>query len=102
MELNGSLEYRDFYNLNVTFKGIEGEALALRLNLEGIAVSTGSACAQKNLQSDYVIIALGKPYEDSHGSLRFTFSRYTTQKELDYTVGKLKKIVRELRAISPL
>ncbi len=102
LELNGSLEYRDFYNLNVTFKGIEGEALALRLNLEGIAVSTGSACAQKNLQSDYVIIALGKPYEDSHGSLRFTFSRYTTQKELDYTVGKLKKIVRELRAISPL
>jgi len=88
--------------LNVTFKYIEGESIALRLDFEGIAVTTGSACYSRNLQASHVLLGMGKKHEDAHGSIRFSLSKYNTREEIDYTVEKLKEIVEDLRKLSPL
>jgi cysteine desulfurase len=100
VKLNGSKD-RLCNNANFSFKFVEGEALVLRLDSEGIAVSTGSACSTHSLEPSHVLLAIGIKREDSHGSLRLTLSRYTTEKEIDYCVDKLKKIIKELREISP-
>ncbi len=88
--------------VNFTFKFIEGESISLRLDFEGIAVTTGSACYSKNLQASHVLLAMGKTHEDAHGSIRFSLSKYNTKEEIDFTVEKLKEIVSDLRRISPL
>jgi cysteine desulfurase len=100
--LNGSLNKSLPHILNVTFKYIEGESIALRLDFEGISVTTGSACYSRNLQASHVLLAMGKSHEDSHGSIRFSLSKYNSKEEIDYTVSKLKEIVEDLRRISPL
>ncbi len=100
--LNGSGSKRLVNNVNITFKKIEGESLLLLLNDKGVAVSTGSACSSKSLQPSHVLLAIGLKPEDAHGSIRFTLSRYTTEKELQYTVKVLKDAVKKLREISPL
>lgn len=102
VELNGSLEDSLPHILNVTFKYIEGESIALRLDFEGIAVTTGSACYSRNLQASHVLLSMGKTHEDSHGSIRFSLSKYNTKEEIDFTIVKLKEIVDDLRRISPL
>jgi cysteine desulfurase len=101
--LNGPRgEARAAHNLNISFSYIEGEAIMLMLDLMGITVATGSACASQGLKANYVMMALGRNHEESHGSLKFTLSRYNTKDEIDYTVVKLKEIVEELRSRSPL
>jgi cysteine desulfurase len=98
--VNGSLAHRLPGNLNVTFKYIEGEALLLLLDLDGIAVSTGSACSSASLTPSHVLTALGVPVELIHGSLRFTVGDFTTKEDIDYTVECLIKNVEKLRNIS--
>lgn len=100
--LNGSREKRLCNNANITFKYIEGEALLIKLDDEGIAVSTGSACSSRDLKPSHVLIAIGLHHAMAHGSIRFTLSKYTTKEELDYTLKSLKEAVAELRSISPL
>ncbi len=91
---------RDVANLLVLFKRIEGESIYYDLSFDNIIVSTTSACAHENLQANYVILALGKRHEDSHGSLRFTFSKMNTKEEVDFLFEKLKASVERIRKIT--
>ncbi|MDR3304816.1 MAG: cysteine desulfurase NifS [Clostridiales Family XIII bacterium] len=100
IRINGSLENRLPGNLNITFKYIEGEAILLLLDMNGIAVSTGSACSSASLTPSHVLDAIGVPVEEIHGSIRFTIGDFTTKDDLDYTVEKLKAAVEKLRKIS--
>lgn len=101
--LNGPRgEKRTPYNVNFSFSFIEGEAISLALSMEGVEVATGSACASESLEPNYAILAIGGDHERAHGSIRFTFNRFTTKEEVDYTIEKLKKVVHWLRTISPL
>jgi len=99
---NGDLEKRLPNNVNISILDIEGEAALLYLDDDGISASTGSACDSSRLEPSHVILALGRPYEYAHGSLRFTMGKKTTKSEIDYTVKKLKAVVEKLRKISPL
>jgi cysteine desulfurase len=101
--LNGPRgENRISHNVNISFQYIEGEAIIMMLDNENIAVATGSACASKGLKPNYVLMAMGRNHEQSHGSLKFTVSRYNSKEEIDLTVEKLANIVQELRDRSPL
>lgn len=103
VELNGAPgEGRVCHNINVSIDYIEGEAMGMMLDLQGITSATGSACASQGLKPSYVLMAMGKNHMQSHGSMKFTLSKYTTKEELDITVDKLKDIVIELRRRSPL
>lgn len=86
--------------LNVSFNGAEGEAILLYLDLEGIAVSTGSACASGSLDPSHVLMATGIPQEQAHGSIRMSMGRDTTEEEIDYVVGRLTKVIKRVRQIS--
>ncbi len=101
--LNGARgEKRVPHHISVSFEFIEGEAIMLMLDLNGISVATGSACASEGLKANYVLMALGRTHGQSHGSIKFTLSRYNTIEEIEYTVEKLAEIVQELRSRSPL
>lgn len=100
--LNGHLTERLPNNVNISFMDIEGEALLLYLNEHGICASTGSACTSKTLDPSHVILALGLPYEASHGSIRFSLGKYTTEQGIDKVIEILPGIVQELRSISPV
>jgi cysteine desulfurase len=89
-------------NINVSFMKVEGESILFSLDLVGICASTGSACSSKSLDPSHVIMALEKNHERAHGSIRFTISKYTTKKEIDYTLTNLKQIIKRLRDLSPL
>ncbi|MDP2173281.1 MAG: cysteine desulfurase family protein [Candidatus Cloacimonadaceae bacterium] len=103
IELNGPRgEKRACHNVNVTISYIEGEAIAMMLDLNGITVATGSACASQGLQANYVLMAMGKNHVQSHGSMKFTLSRFNTKDEIDIVVLRLKEITATLRARSPL
>ena len=98
--INGAMDRRMPGNANITFEYIEGEALLLLLDMDGIAVSTGSACSSTSLTPSHVLTALGVPATKIHGSLRFTVGDFTTKDDLDYTVASLVKNVEKLRKIS--
>ena len=98
--LNGSREKRLPGNANITFKFIEGEAILLLLDMEGVYVSTGSACSSASLSPSHVLDALGVPVEEIHGSIRFTIGDFTTKDDLDYAIEVLTKAVTKLRKIS--
>ncbi len=101
--LNGPRgEKRVSHNLNITFDYIEGEAIMMMLDLNNISVATGSACASQGLKPNYVLMAIGRNHVQSHGSIKFTFSRYNTIEDVDTTVEKLKEISTELRRRSTL
>ena len=101
--LNGPRgDKRNINNVNMSFKYVEGESILLYLDMEGIAVSTGSACSSKNLKPSHVLEAIGLPIELCHGSVRFTLSRYTTKEEIDFVLDVLPGIIEKLRALSPL
>jgi cysteine desulfurase len=100
MYVNGSLEQRYPGNLNVSFRAVEGEALML--SMKDIAVSSGSACTSASLEPSYVLRALGIGDELAHTSLRFGIGRFTTDEEVEETVDRAVKAVRELREMSPL
>lgn len=99
--LNGSPKIRLPNNINVSFPFIEGESLIIRLDLEGIACSTGSACSSIKLEPSYVLLALGLKPEEAHGSLRISLGRQTTEKDIDYVLKKLPKIIEQLELMSP-
>ena len=98
--LNGSPIHRLPNNINISFKGAEGEALVIALDQKGIAVSTGSACSSKTLEPSHVLLALGLSEEEAHCSLRITLGRYTTEEEIDKFLKVLPLIVEKLRKIS--
>ncbi len=100
--LNGSATKRLSFNANIAFKYVEGESLLLHLNEKGIAVSTGSACTSNSLEPSHVLLALGIPREEAHGTIRFTLSKYTTKQEIDYVIKTIAPIVTTLRKMSPL
>ena len=98
--LNGSPRLRLPNNVNISFKGVEGEALVIALDQKGIAVSTGSACSSKTLEPSYALLALGLSHEQAHGSLRITLGRYTTEQEVEKFLKILPPVVKKLREIS--
>ena len=102
VRLNGHPAQRLPNNVNVSFEFVEGESMLLNLDMEGIAASTGSACSSASLEPSHVLLALGLPHEIAHGSLRFTFGRYTKNEDIDYVLEVLPKIVEKLRSMSPL
>ena len=103
VELNGPRgEGRVAHNINVSLDYIEGEAITMMLDMHKITVATGSACASQGLKPSYVLLAMGKNHVQSHGSMKFTISRYITKEQIDFTVAKLKEIAATLRERSPL
>ena len=102
VKLNGHPEKRLPNNVNFSIKYIEGESILLMLDLNGIAASSGSACTSGALDPSHVLLAMGLDHETAHGSLRMTLSEFTTEEEVDYVLDLLPKIVKRLRAMSPL
>lgn len=100
--VNGSMEHRHPGNASITFEYIEGESMLLLLDMNGIYVSTGSACSSASLTPSHVLSAMGIPVERIHGTLRFTVGDFTTKEDIDYVIEKLIEIVGKLRAISPV
>lgn len=99
---NGHSEKRLPGNANFSFKYIEGESVVLQLDMVGIAVSSGSACASASLEPSHVLLAMGLTAEDAHGSLRVTMGRSNTKEEVDYFLEVLPEVVGKLRRMSPL
>lgn len=100
--LNGHRWKRIPQNANVTFHFVEGESITLHLDMRGFAVSTGSACFSRSLEGSHVIFGIGGDHERAHGSIRFTFGRYSAIEDVDAIVNALGEIIQELRNISPL
>ena len=89
-------------NAAIIVKYVEGESMLLKLDMEGIAASTGSACSSGSLEASHVIRAIGTSPEDSHGSIRFSLGRLNTKEDVKYLLEVFPKIVKNLRAMSPL
>ena len=100
--LNGSRENRLPGNCNISIEGVEGESLLLKLDLNGICASSGSACTSGSLDPSHVLLALGLRHEVAHGSLRLSISDENTDEDIDYILEVVPKIVEQLRAMSPL
>lgn len=100
--LNGDPVKRLCGNVNISFRGIEGESLLLSLDLEGICASSGSACTSGSLDPSHVLLAIGLPHSTAHGSLRLSLSDDTTEEDIDYILSKVPRTVEKLRAMSPL
>ena len=100
--LNGHPTERLPGNVNVSIQYIEGEAMLLRLDMAGIAASSGSACTSGSLDPSHVLLAIGLPHEIAHGSLRFSLSDESTQQDVDEVLKTLPGIVKVLRAMSPI
>ncbi len=100
--LNGDAEKRLPGNVNFCFEGIEGESLLLMLDDMGIAASSGSACTSGSLDPSHVLLAIGRPHEVAHGSLRLTINEHNTEEEIDYIIASVKKVVETLRNMSPV
>lgn len=100
-ELNGDRENRLPGTINFCFEGIEGESLLLMLDDKGISASSGSACTSGSLDSSHVLLAIGRPHEVAHGSLRLSLSEDITEKEIDYLIESVKDVVEQLRNMSP-
>jgi cysteine desulfurase len=102
VHLNGHPQQRLAGHLNLTFEGIEGEALLLSLDMKGIAASSGSACTAGNTTSSHVLLAMGRPPFFAQSSIRLTLGRENTVEDIDYTAAVLPEIVARLRQLSPL
>ena len=100
--LNGGRERRLPGNLNISFEAVEGEALLLRLDMNGICGSSGSACTSGSLDPSHVLMAIGLPHEIAHGSLRLSLNEYNTDEDVDYILQTLPGVIQYLRAMSPL
>jgi len=102
IRLNGHPTRRLPNNVNLSVDFVEGESMLLNLDLEGICASTGSACSSASLEPSHVLLALGLPAEQAHGSLRFTLGRENTEADVERVLDVLPGIVARLRAMSPL
>lgn len=100
--LSGSAENRLPGNVHFCFEGIEGESLLLLLSDKGIYASSGSACTSGSLEPSHVLLALGRPHEVAHGSLRLSLDESITEQEVDYLIDSITDVVAYLRSISPL
>ncbi len=100
--LNGDAVRRLPGNVNFCFEGIEGESLLLLLDDRGICASSGSACTSGSLDPSHVLLAIGRPHEVAHGSLRLSLGEENTQEDVDAAVGAVREIVEYLRNMSPL
>jgi cysteine desulfurase len=98
--INGDMDHRVPHNLNVSFNYVEGESLIMAI--KDLAVSSGSACTSASLEPSYVLRALGRSDELAHSSIRFTFGRFTTEEDVDFTINLIKEKVSKLRELSPL
>ena len=99
---NGDRNMRLPGNVNMCFEGIEGESLLLMLDMHGICASSGSACTSGSLDPSHVLLAIGRPHEIAHGSLRLSLSEYNTPEEVDYMIEKVSEVVEYLRNMSPV
>ena len=100
--INGDRVKRLPNNVNMCFEGIEGESLLLKLDLNGVSASSGSACTSGSLDPSHVLLSIGLPHEIAHGSTRMTFSEDTTEEDIDYIAKIVPEIVSYLRGMSPL
>ena len=100
--INGDRIHRLPGNVNMCFEGVEGEAMLLCLDLQGVAASSGSACTSGSLDPSHVLLAIGLPHEIAHGSVRLTFSTETTEEDIDHIISVLPPIIKKLRDMSPL
>ena len=100
--LNGARSPRLPGNVNFCFEGIEGESLLLLLDAKGISASSGSACTSGSLDPSHVLLAIGRPHEVAHGSLRLTICEDNTEEDIDYILAELPPIVSYLRDMSPV
>lgn len=101
-QLNGHPTRRLPNNVNISVEYVEGESMCLNLDLEGICASTGSACSSSSAEPSHVLLAIGLPPQQAHGSLRFTLGKWTTEEDIERVLGVLPGIVSKLRAMSPL
>ncbi len=99
--INGCEEFRLPNTLNIGFEFVEGEAILMRLDEKGICASSGSACTSGSLEPSHVLRAMGVPFTAVHGSIRFSLSRYNTEDEVEFVIGKTPQIIETLRAMSP-
>lgn len=99
--LNSSISNRVPNTTNIGFEYIEGELILLHLSDIGICASSGSACTSGSLEPSHVLRAMGVPFTSLHGSIRFSLSRFTTEKEIDYTLENLPKVIEEITKLSP-
>ena len=102
VRLNGHPVTRLPNNVNISVDFVEGESMLLNLDLEGICASSGSACSSSSLEPSHVLLAMGLPHEQAHGSLRFSLGKWTTEEEIERVLDVLPGIVAKLRAMSPL
>ncbi len=102
VELSGPRGRRLPNNAHFCIRGIEGEGIILRLDHHGICAATGSACTSATLDPSHVLLAMGRPHEVAHGSLRMTLGRESTEADVDKVLDVLPKVVAQLRAMSPL
>ena len=100
--LNGDRENRVPNNTNFCFEGIEGESLLLLLDQKGVSASSGSACTSGSLDPSHVLLAIGRPHEVAHGSLRLTLCEWNTPEEVDYIADAVESVVERLRGMSPV
>ena len=100
--LNGDRTRRLPGNVNFCFEGIEGESMLLLLDDKGICASSGSACTSGSLDPSHVLLAIGRPHEIAHGSLRLSLSEYNTAEEIDAILEAVPQVVEYLRNMSPL
>ena len=100
--LNGDYNMRLPGNVSFCFEGIEGESLLLLLDDKSVEASSGSACTSGSLDPSHVLLAIGRPHEIAHGSLRLTLSAENTEEEVEYVIGAVKEVVEYLRSISPV
>ena len=99
--LSGHPEKRLINTLGICVKHVEGESMLLNLDMEGICVSTGSACSSGSLEPSHVLLAMGMPPEVAHGSLRFSLGKGNTEEEVDHVLDVFPEIVKKLRTLSP-
>ena len=100
--LNGDRNNRLPGNVNFCFEAVEGESLLLLLDDKGIYASSGSACTSGSLDPSHVLLAIGRPHEIAHGSLRLSLSEETTAEEIDYIIESVTNVIAYLRSISPV
>ena len=100
--LNGDAKHRLPGNVNFCFEGIEGESLLLLLDDKGVYASSGSACTSGSLDPSHVLLAIGRPHEIAHGSLRLSLSQENTEEEIDYIIKAVSEVVSHLRSMSPV